>query len=111
MQLNLLVLRCNNIETSKAFYEKLGLTFVQEQHGKGPVHYSTFMGELVMELYPLAKGSKLENIRLGFSMDIENILDYLEREKIVVCSQYEYEDKNVFVVEDPDGRKVELKNN
>ncbi|CAA6818575.1 MAG: Unknown protein [uncultured Sulfurovum sp.] len=111
MQLNLLVLRCKNIKTSKAFYEKLGLTFVQEQHGKGPVHYSTLMEELVMELYPLTKGSEIDNIRLGFLMEIENIFEYLERETIVVCSQYQYEDKNVFVVEDPDGRKIELKSN
>jgi catechol 2,3-dioxygenase-like lactoylglutathione lyase family enzyme len=50
MRLNLLVLRCKSIQVTKAFYEKLGLIFVQEQHGKGAVHYSTYVDEMVLEL-------------------------------------------------------------
>ena len=45
--LNLLVLRCKDIEKTKAFYEKLSLFFVKEQHEKGAVHYATKVGTLV----------------------------------------------------------------
>ena len=34
--LNLLVVRCANIERSKGFYELFGMAFVKEQHGNGP---------------------------------------------------------------------------
>jgi len=104
MKLNLLVLRCKNIQVTKAFYEKLGLIFVQEQHGKGAVHYATYVDEMVLELYPLKEGFEIEQSRLGFSVAngfIENMQDD-------VVSQYEFNGQKVFVVQDPDGRKVEL---
>lgn len=43
MHLNLLVLRCRDIEATRTFYTQLGLTFTREQHGSDPVHYSTYM--------------------------------------------------------------------
>jgi len=104
MKLNLLVLRCKNIQVTKAFYEKLGMIFVQEQHGKGAVHYSTYVDEMVLELYPLKEGFEIEQSRLGFSVAkgfIENMQDD-------VVSQYEFNGQKVFVVQDPDGRKIEL---
>ncbi|CAA6814449.1 MAG: Unknown protein [uncultured Sulfurovum sp.] len=110
MQLNLLVLRCKNIETSKNFYEKLGLTFVQEQHGKGLIHYSSYVGEMVMELYPLKDGYNVENSRLGFNVELENIHAYLTNVGIEIVSEYEFDNKCTVVVIDPDDRKVELVN-
>jgi catechol 2,3-dioxygenase-like lactoylglutathione lyase family enzyme len=104
MQLNLLVLRCKNIETSKNFYEKLGLKFIKEQHGKGAVHYATYVGQVVLELYPLKKGFEIEQSRLGFTVDV----NVLENMKDDVVSEYEFDGQRVFVVEDADGRKVEL---
>jgi len=104
MKLNLLVLRCKNIQVTKAFYEKLGLIFVQEQHGKGAVHYATYVDEMVLELYPLKEGFEIEQSRLGFSVAkgfIENMQDD-------VVSQYEFNGQKVIVVQDPDGRKIEL---
>jgi len=108
MQLNLLVLRCKNIETSKNFYEKLGLKFQQEQHGKSPIHYSAEIGELVIELYPLQDGYNAENNRLGFVLDVEDIDTYLDQVSVEVISKYEFDNKHIVVVMDPDGRKVEL---
>jgi catechol 2,3-dioxygenase-like lactoylglutathione lyase family enzyme len=104
MQLNLLVLRCKNIETSKNFYEKLGLKFIKEQHGKGAVHYATYVREMVLELYPLKEGFEIEQSRLGFTVD----MNVLENMKDDVVSTYEFDGQRVFVVEDADGRKVEL---
>jgi len=103
--LNLLVLRCTDIERSKEFYEKLSLSFVKEQHGKGVVHYSTKLGGLVLELYPLGKSS-VDNTRLGFTVNSVNPI--LEDETVEIVSEYEFDGKTTYVVVDPDGRKVEL---
>ena len=104
MQLNLLVLRCKNIETSKDFYEKLGLKFIKEKHGQGVEHYSCYVGEMVLELYPLKNGFKVEQSRLGFSVE-PSLLETMRDE---VVSSYVFNGQSVLVVEDPDGRKVEL---
>ena len=104
MQLNLLVLRCKNIKITKNFYEKLGLKFIKEQHGKGAVHYATYVGEVVLELYPLKEGFEIEQSRLGFTVE-KNFLDHMKND---VISTYEFNGQKVFVVQDPDGRKVEL---
>ena len=55
--LNLLVLRCANIERSKSFYELFGLAFNKEQHGNGPLHYSSSDERGVFEIYPLEGAS------------------------------------------------------
>jgi hypothetical protein len=34
------------------FYEALGLTFTEEQHGAGPVHFACEQEGFVIELYP-----------------------------------------------------------
>lgn len=104
MKLNLLVLRCENIETSKKFYEQLGLKFVKEKHGKGVEHYSSCIESLVFEIYPIAKGEVPCNSRLGFSIQhIEQLIA-----KIEIHSQYEFNGKIIYVVVNPDGRKVEI---
>ena len=111
MQLNLLVIRCKNIAKSKQFYEKLlGLKFIKEQHGKGAIHFATYVGKTVVELYPLTEGSAIENIRLGFSVDVEDVENHLKEMQIEILSSYEFEGKMVFVVSDLEGRKIELSN-
>jgi hypothetical protein len=50
--LSLLVLRSSRLEAMRTFYEALGLTFVEEKHGAGPVHYSAQLGSTVLEIYP-----------------------------------------------------------
>jgi len=111
MQLNLLVLRYKNIEASKQFYEKLlGLNFIKEQHGKGAVHFSAYVGKTVLELYPLTDGGEIENIRLGFTLEVEDVAKHLEKVQIEILSHYKFEGKRVFVVCDLEGRKIELSN-
>jgi hypothetical protein len=102
--LNLLVLRCKDIDKSREFYEKLSFCFIEEQHGKGPIHYSTMIGSLVLELYPLGK-SNIDNVRLGFTIDNKKIL---ENENIEIVSEYSFNDVMTYIVVDPDGRKVEI---
>ena len=99
-----MVLRCANIEKSKEFYEKLSLSFVKEQHGKGAVHYATKLGDLVLELYPLGDNA-MDNIRLGFMLSSKEIL---KEANIEIVSEYTFEDAITYVIIDPDGRKIEI---
>lgn len=109
MKFNLLVLRCKDIEKSKAFYEKLSLVFEREKHGKGDEHYASVFDEMVFELYPLKSPYVVDNTRLGFTLEIKKLREYLESQEIKIISEYIYEGVDIFVVNDPDMRKVELK--
>ena len=48
-----IVLYCADIDVTRAFYECLGFSFVEERHndGKGPRHYACSLGGFVIELY------------------------------------------------------------
>ena len=50
--LSLVVLQARDVESAKEFYSRLGLSFIAEQHGTGPRHYSATLGQLVFEIYP-----------------------------------------------------------
>ena len=65
---DLIVLRCADLEASRAFYEALGLEVIAEQHGNGPRHFSVQPGQLVLELYPLAD-RVTSGLRLGLVLD------------------------------------------
>lgn len=104
MKLNLLVIRCRNIEASREFYEKLGLTFVREKHGNGVEHYSSWIADLVFELYPLKPDETPCNTRLGFSVEH---LEQLIRD-IQPYGQYEFNGKIIYILLDPDDRKIEI---
>ena len=51
------LIRTHDIEAAKTFFEAFGLTFVQEQHGSGPVHYACEVGGAVFEIYPARDGA------------------------------------------------------
>ena len=96
-KLNLLVLRCRDIDVSRVFYEHFGIEFEREQHGSGPV-------------YPLKEGEPADRSRLGFAVNLETDLrESLDAAGIAILSQYEVDQDPVIVVEDPDGRKVEVR--
>ena len=46
------LIRTHDIESAKTLFEGLGLTFVREQHGSGPIHYACEVGDTVFEIYP-----------------------------------------------------------
>lgn len=109
-RLNLLVLRCNDIERSKVFYEALGLSFSKHAHGKGPEHYAHEDERGVFELYPKAKEQAGDMTGLGFEVDDLGVMS--ER-----LSGLGFEPGPIaenpwgrsFVVRDPDARRVEVK--
>jgi catechol 2,3-dioxygenase-like lactoylglutathione lyase family enzyme len=112
---NLLVLRCGDLATSLAFFRAVGLEFVEERHGSGPLHYAATMGELVVELYPRAKAgspgdSGCDPARLGFTVPaLEDVLSRLaDLGAPIVSPLKEVPWGRRAVVRDPDGRAVEL---
>ena len=61
--LTLVVVRCRDLEQSRRFYQAIGLILTAEQHGTGPLHYSSQLGATVLELYPASDAPS--NVRLG----------------------------------------------
>lgn len=64
MEQELLVIRVADIETTRIFFEGLGLDFVKEKHGSGPEHYAHVSGDRVFEIYP-------EKVEQGYREDID----------------------------------------
>jgi len=114
MKINLLVIRTDNLEELKSQYELLGFKFEYHQHGKGPFHFASEYDGFVFEIYPLTKSMEKadSSIRLGF--DIENLearMDDLKKSNWKITSELsETEWGLTAIVQDLDGRKVELKN-
>lgn len=113
MKLNLLVIRTKDIEVLKSQYELLGIVFEYHKHGKGPYHYAAELKDCVFEIYPLTKSmTKADgSLRLGF--DVENvnatILQLQKSNWEILSEPKETEWGLTAIVQDLDGRKVELK--
>lgn len=95
-----------------AFYERLGCLFDYHKHGNSPHHYSATIGQTVLEIYPLAKNQDAadKSLRLGFTIDHFDKTIQCLKEQHVVFTQEPMETDFGFmaIIEDPDGRKVEL---
>lgn len=113
MKLNLLVLKTADPSLLMAQYQQLGLTFVAHQHGKGPVHYAWEKNGFVFEIYPLSVAAKKADasLRLGFEIEqLETVLQDLQNSNWVILKGIQTMPwGQVAVVQDLDGRKVELK--
>jgi len=104
MKITLLVIRCQDIESSKRFYEQLGLSFKKEKHGNSPTHFSCEHDGCVFELYPNKDQPPQDNSRLGFEVsNIEQVTN-----KFIDIDSYEYEGRVIYVLTDPDGREIEV---
>jgi len=111
LAVNLLVLRCKDIERTRHFYEQLGLSFVEEKHGNGPRHYAWETAGFVLELYPAAEGQLPDNVRIGFSTpSLAELAGSLRHnsDANVLKPPYATADRIVMLLQDPDGRKVEI---
>lgn len=108
--LKLIVLKTNDVESLRNFYTQIGFRFVEEQHGKGPVHSSAALGGGILEFYPLPDGSEADSTtRLGFAVTgAESVVESLTDTAEVVSKPKATEWGTRAVVRDPDGRSVEL---
>ena len=107
-RLNLLVIRAADVERAVAFYRGLGLPFVRERHGSGPVHYAAQCGGTVFEIYPARSGEPASaSVRLGFCVpDVTEATSALLGAGGVLRMGASAER---CVVIDPDGNSVELR--
>ena len=111
INLKLLVLRCANIDKAKQFYQILGFNFVKEKHGKGVEHYAAENNGFVLELYPLALNQSPDTSRLGFIVDdIFTLSKKLKAysEISIVHNIKESQRGIMMLIQDPDGRKIEI---
>jgi predicted enzyme related to lactoylglutathione lyase len=115
ISLSSLVLRTTRIDACLEFYRKLGLAFIEEKHGKGPVHYSSSSSGVLIEIYPEPQKNVTENasgssIRLGFTVEaLASTLASLETTGArVLRSPTLTRWGNVAVALDPDGREVQI---
>jgi lactoylglutathione lyase len=109
-RLNLLVLRCRDIERSRAFYEILGLSFTKHAHGSGPEHYAHEDSKGVFELYPSAGAASADETGLGFaSPSLQSTWSKLHERGFEPGQIKPRPWGKTFVVRDPDGRRVEVK--
>jgi lactoylglutathione lyase len=110
------VIRTADITRALAFYRAVDLVFAEEQHGVGPTHFSCNLGGMLLEIYPGKPGSAPERTLAGATMlgfcvpSIERALSALARWSTPVLSG-PMEDAwgRRVLVEDPDGRTVELR--
>ncbi|MCM8540840.1 MAG: hypothetical protein NE328_11250 [Lentisphaeraceae bacterium] len=109
LSVNLLVLRCNDIEKCREFYQKLGFIFQKEKHGKGPEHYASDNFGFVLELYP-AKQAVIENTRIGFStVFIPDLVGKIVHDPDVqILDHGKIIDNRIYtILKDPEGRVIE----
>ena len=108
----LLVLKTRQVDRLRTFYTALGLTLVEERHGRGPLHYAGRVGEMVIELYPLPDGAGEVDTttRLGFAVvnlnEVVHALEAIGAPVVTPPQETPWGDRAV--VRDPDGRAVEL---
>jgi lactoylglutathione lyase len=70
VKLNLLVLRVAELAKARRYYERLGMLFTEEQHGKGPLHLSANLEGTVFELYLKTESeSSTSGTRFGLAVD------------------------------------------
>jgi lactoylglutathione lyase len=115
LSLNLLTLRAADIEKSLAFYRALGLEFTREQHGTGPIHYASIMRETVIEIFPGKPGNAPDRRNAGATMigfqveNLDHMVEVLRQQGAeILTPPQESQWGRRAVVEDPDGRAIEL---
>jgi len=55
---NVLVVRTERVEETRAHFEAMGLVFVAEKHGSGPDHWACEIDGRVLEIYPVGSDGK-----------------------------------------------------
>lgn len=112
MKLNLVVLKTRDPLELAKFYGHLGITFKNHQHDKGPLHYAADLNDVVFEIYPLPKGTEKadDTLRIGFMVEnLEDVLDNLRNSGAKIIKETSLTEWGyVALIEDTDGRKIEL---
>lgn len=110
--LSLIVIKTLDILRLREFYSLLGVEFVEERHGSGPVHFAAQLGTTCFEVYPLSQGQREPDAstRLGFTLpQFEETLELLKQSGVEFVREPQPSPWGLrAVVRDPDGRSIEL---
>lgn len=114
MNINLLVIRSHNPQALSAQYTALGMEFSFHKHGNGPHHYAAELNGQVFEIYPIQdKNSSIDaHIRIGFEVaNLDALIEQLSDSNWIISSPIKHTEWGaIAVLQDLDGRKIELKN-
>ncbi len=111
MEIRLIVIRTTDPKRLANFYSLLGLTFDYHSHGNSPLHYSSTIGSLVFEIYPLSKNQAEPDPFFRFGLAVNNFDDtliILDNNGISYSKPSLTDFGYLTIISDPDGRKVEL---
>jgi lactoylglutathione lyase len=112
MELRLIVIRTTNPQLLADFYSMLGLSFKYHKHGNSPYHFSADIGPAILEIYPQSKDQAETDkyLRLGFAIDnFEVTIESLRTKSTPIIKEPMLTEFGFMaIVEDPDGRKIEL---
>ncbi|TXK80685.1 VOC family protein [Paenibacillus sp. N3.4] len=113
--INFIMFRTSKIEAVKKFYQGIGLELNEEQHGNGPIHYSYVQDQFVIEIYPGTEANTPNwkdsgALMIGFYVEnINKVILKIDVLKGKVISSPTETDRGIrAVLEDPDGRRIEL---
>ncbi len=113
MKIHLIVIRTKDPEILKKQYELLGMQFEYHRHGNGPYHFASETNGVVFEIYPLSPSmtSADKSLRLGFEVQhISDVVAKLQATNWVIKSTVKQTEWGLTaVIQDLDGRKIELK--
>jgi predicted enzyme related to lactoylglutathione lyase len=115
LEFNLIVLKSSDVLHSLAFYEAFGLSFKEEIHNSGIVHYACNLGTMTIEIYPGTDGIAPNPLQSGATMlgfrvaSIDDICTKLQEisDAPLPTIQPSPGGRRA-ILTDPDGRKVEL---
>ena len=111
-----IVIHAADLEATVAFYQAIGLPLASESHGEGPEHYACELGGAHFAVYPAKTGGRAPGRRdaggtlLGLRVaDLEGSVDALRKvEARVIVEAESVPWGRRALVEDPDGRVIEL---
>lgn len=107
------VIKAKRLDRTRLFYEALGYTLIEEQHGSGPIHYSVDFGSCVYVFYPAKSGATVTPSKSDFWIvdvtrfdDVLRIANELELERDPVTFYDPEQRLRSAIFEDPDGRRI-----
>lgn len=111
-----IVLFSNQSDRTVAFYRSVGVAFEEEEHGDGLVHSAADVGDVHMAVFPTHDGPAAPGWRaggstfVGFYVDsLDQTVAALRRLGFTILADHQVREWGCrAVVEDPDGRAVEI---
>jgi lactoylglutathione lyase len=111
-----LVLFAADVNNTADFYRTIGLDLEHEDHGEGPVHFAVDLGGVHFAIYPTEQSGRAPALRAagnsfpGFYVAaLDAVTESLRRMGARVLREHEQMPWGCrVVVEDPDGRAIEV---